>query len=102
MPARPNFTDVQLDGDKVRVFGESNADDLADIVGIQVFLTQEGQGAGGSAKMAMGFVPVGSASWDAEFDANGLVAGPAAVIGVETHSTPFTTISWVQPVEISG
>ena len=46
MPARPNFTDVQLDGDKVRVFGESNADDLADIVGIQVFLTQQGQGAG--------------------------------------------------------
>jgi hypothetical protein len=101
MPPRPNFTDVQLDGQNLKVFGQSHEEDLDDIVQIQIFVTQEGQGAGGETKVANGFVPVASESWDAEFDANGVNAGSATAIGVETHSTPFTTISWVQSVEVT-
>jgi hypothetical protein len=102
MSLRPNFTDVQLDGEKLRVFGESNEDDLADIVGIQVFVTQQDQAGGGPPRMATGFVPMAGSSWDAEFDSNGVGAGQATVIGVETHSEPVTTISWAQSVEIAG
>jgi len=93
---------VQLNGDKVQTFGESNGDDLADLVGIQVFLSQEAQGGGGAPQVASGFVAQAGAAWSAEFDSNGLVAGPAVVIGVETHSQPFTSITWAQPVEIQG
>jgi hypothetical protein len=100
MPFRPNFTDVQLDSDKLQVFGVSHEDDLADLVGIQVFVSQQAQGAGGGPQMAAGFVAQKGSPWSAEFDSNGLVAGPAVAIGVETHSEPFTSITWAQPVEI--
>ena len=100
MPARPNFTDVRLADGKVSVFGGSNSDDLSDLVGIQVFLSQAAQAAGGSAQIATGFVAEAGSSWTAEFDAGGLVAGPAVAIGVETHKDPFTAITWAQPIEI--
>jgi hypothetical protein len=100
MAARPNFTDVRLSDDKVRVFGESNSEDLSDLVGIQVFVSQEAQAAAGSARIAAGFVPEAGSSWVAEFDNDGLVAGPAVAVGVETHRSPVTAITWVQPVEI--
>jgi len=100
MAARPNFTDVRLSGANVQVFGESNPDDLADIVGIQVFVSQGAQAAGGPAPIATGFVARAGSSWQAEFDSNGLVAGPAVAVGVETHSAPITTISWAEAVEI--
>jgi hypothetical protein len=102
MPARPNFTDVQLNGDKVKVFGESNETDLADLLGIQVFVSQEDKAAAGAVKMAAGFVAQQGSPWSAEFNNNGLVAGPAVAIGVETHSQPFTAITWAQPVQIQG
>jgi hypothetical protein len=102
MPARPNFTDVQLNGNKVKVFGVSQENDLADLVGIQVFVSQEAQAAGGAVRMAAGFVAQKGSPWSAEFDNDGLVAGPAVAIGVETHSQPFTSITWAQPVEIQG
>ncbi len=102
MSLRPNFTDVQLSGNKLEAFGESNPDDLADIVGIQVFVSQQAQAAGGSAHIATGFVAEAGSSWSAELDNKGLVAGPAVAIGVETHSEPFTAITWAQPVEIQG
>lgn len=98
MSARPNFTDVRLNGDKVIALGESNAEDLADLVGIQVIVRQEAQG--GGAKLAAGFVAQAGSSWEAEFDANGLAAGPALVVGVETHSDPISTTAWVESVEI--
>jgi hypothetical protein len=101
MPARPNFTDVKLNGNRIQAFGESVEDDLDDLVGIQVFVSQEAQAAGGAVRMAAGVVPVQDSPWTAEFDSNGLVAGPAVAIGVETHSQPFTSITWAQPVEIT-
>jgi hypothetical protein len=100
MSFRPNFTDVQLNGDKLEVFGESNEDDLDNIVGIQVVISQEDKAAGGSAHIAAGFVPEATASWSAEIDSAGFVAGPAVAIGVETHSSPVTAITWAQLVEI--
>lgn len=100
MAAKPNFTDVRLSGAKVTVFGESNKDDLADIVGIQVFVSQGAQAAGGPAPIATGSVARAGSTWQAEFDSNGIVAGPAVAIGVETHSSPVTTITWAEPVEI--
>lgn len=101
MPARPNFTDVKLNGNRIQAFGESVEADLDDLVGIQVFVSQEAKAAGGAVKMAAGVVPVKDSPWTAEFDNNGLVAGPAVAIGVETHSQPFTSITWAQPVEIT-
>ena len=100
MPARPNFTDVELDGNKLKVFGESDGNDLDDLVGIQVFVSQAAKAAGGSPHIAMGFVAQAGAAWTAEFDKKGVVAGPAVAIGVETHSDPFTAITWAQPVKI--
>jgi hypothetical protein len=100
MSFRPNFTDVRLGDGKVRVFGESNSDDLGDLVGIQIFVSQQAQAAGGAAQLATGFVAETGSSWTAEFDSGGLVAGPALAIGVETHKAPFTAITWAQSVEI--
>jgi hypothetical protein len=102
MPVRPNFTDVRLANGKVSVFGESNSDDLTDLVGIQIFVSQDAEAAGGSAQIATGFVAEAGSSWTAEFDAGGLVAGPAVAIGVETHREPVTAITWAQPIEITG
>jgi hypothetical protein len=100
MAFRPNFTDVQLKDDKVEVFGESRGDDLDDLVGIQVFVSQHDQAEEGAAHIATGFVAQAGSSWSAELDKGDLVAGPAIAIGVETHSTPFSAITWAQPVEI--
>jgi hypothetical protein len=100
MALRPNFTEVRLSGDKLTALGESNSEDLADLVGIQVLVRQEAPAGGGAAKLAAGFVAQAGSSWQAEFDANGLTAGPALVVGVETHSDPISTISWVESVEI--
>jgi hypothetical protein len=92
MAFKPNFTDVRLKSGKVSAAGQSNKEDLDDIVGIQIFVTQDAQNGGESAKIATGFVPQSGESWRAEFDANGIT--------VETHKQPMTTISWVQPVKI--
>jgi hypothetical protein len=100
MGTRPNFTEVRLSGDKVTALGESNSKDLDDLVGIQILVRQEAQAGGGPAKLAAGFVAQAGSSWQAEFDANGLTAGPALAVGVETHSDPISTTSWVESVEI--
>jgi hypothetical protein len=100
MSARPNFTKVQLSGGKVTALGESNSDDLSDLIGVQVFVRQEAKAAGGPATLATGFVPQAGSTWEAEFDANGLSAGPALAVGIENHSDPITTIWWVEQVEI--
>jgi hypothetical protein len=100
MGTRPNFTEVRLSGGNVIALGESNADDLTDLVGIQVLVRQEAQAGGGAAKLAAGFVGQAGSSWEAEFDSNGVTAGPALAVGVETHSDPITTTSWVESVEI--
>jgi hypothetical protein len=100
MATRPNFTTVQLSGNKVTAVGESNSDDLSDLIGIQVFVRQEATAAGGQATLATGFAPQAGSTWEAEFDANGLTAGPALADGSENHSDPMTTIWWVEQVEI--
>jgi hypothetical protein len=98
MALRPNFTKVQLSGDKVTAIGESNSEDLSDLIGIQVIVRQEA--AGGPATLATGFVAQAGSTWEAEFDANGLSAGPALAVGIENHSDPITTTWWVEQVEI--
>jgi hypothetical protein len=100
MPARPNFTDLRLKGGKVTAQGQSNSEDVDDIVAIQVLVRQEAKADGGKATLAAGAVPQAGSTWEAEFDANGLVAGPAMALGVETHSDPLSAISWVELVEI--
>jgi len=100
MAARPNFTDVELDGNNVRVFGVSVEEDLSDLVGIQVFVSQPAEAEGEPARIASGVVPQKVSPWSAEFDKGDLVAGPAVAIGIETHSTPFSAITWAQPVDI--
>jgi hypothetical protein len=102
MPARPNFTDVELKGNKLKAFGESDPKELGDLVGIQVFVSQAAKAGGGSPEVASGFVKQAGSAWTAEFDKQGVVAGPIVVIGVETHSDPFTTITWAQPFEIGN
>ena len=101
MPVRPNFTDVELKGSKLKVFGVSDGTDLADILTIQVFVSQTAKAGGGSPEVASGVVKQAGSSWTAEFDKNGVDEGPVVVIGVETHSDPFTTITWAQPFEIA-
>jgi hypothetical protein len=100
MAARPNFTDVELDDKNVRVFGVSVEEDLGDLVGIQVFVSQAPAADGEPARIASGVVAQKVSPWSAEFDKGNLVEGPAVAIGIETHSTPFSAITWAQPVEI--
>jgi hypothetical protein len=100
MAARPNFTDVELDGNNVRVFGVSAEEDLGDLVAIQVFVSQAPAAEGESARIASGVVAQKVSPWSAEFEKGDLGEGPAIAIGIETHSTPFSAITWAQPVEI--
>jgi hypothetical protein len=99
MPGKPNFTEVRLKDGKLTAAGVSNTDTLDDLIGIQVFVRQEAE-AGGDAKVAMGFVPQAGSPWQAEFDAQGVTAGQAMAFGVETHTSPMTTIWWAEPMEI--
>jgi hypothetical protein len=98
MATKPNFTDVKLMGNTVRVEGESPSEkpeDVADLVGIQVVLAQDGRTAGG---------PVDELTevWHANLDVNpgDFRVGPAVVFGVETRRENFTTVTWSEPVEI--
>jgi hypothetical protein len=100
MPARPNFTDVELKGNRLKVFGVSDAGDLTDLVGIQVFVSQASKAGGGPPEVASGHVTQATSSWTAEFAKKGVGAGAVVVIGIETHSDPFTSITWAQPFEI--
>ena len=100
MPPRPNFTDVELDGSKLKVFGVSDGDHLDDLVGIQVYVSQAAKAGGGGPEIASGVVKQAGSSWTAEFAKKGVGEGPVVVIGIETHSDPFTSITWAQPFEI--
>ena len=102
MPGKPNFTKVQLKGGKVTAQGQSNSQELDDIVGIHVVVRQEAKAEDGPATLAAGSVAQVGSTWEAEFDAKGLAAGPALAFGVETHSDPLTAISWTESVEIEG
>jgi hypothetical protein len=100
MVARPNFTDVQLAGDTVRVFGTSDPDDPDDILDIRVILAQEGRAGGESARIAGGSVVQLGSAWRAEVPSEGFAPGPAVAFGVETRRKNVTTITWAEPVEI--
>jgi hypothetical protein len=99
---RPNFTDVRLEGDTVRVNGRSDADVVKEnlILDIRVTLVQQETKQAEAAQ----FGPVGvdkiTSVWHANVPSEGFVAGPAFAFGVETRSENSTTITWVQPVEI--
>jgi hypothetical protein len=92
MSVRPNFTGVERRGDKVRVSGVSD-DDFADIVDIQVVLTQGNQ-------IVRKVVQDRGSVWVVEFDSKDFVAGPVMVFGWETRKENFTTISWAAAFEI--
>jgi hypothetical protein len=93
MPARPNFTDVQLVDGSVRVEGRSD-DDIADLVDIRIVLVQGNRIASGSVENIQ-------AVWNAMLPANqGFQAGDAVAFGVETRSTNFLTMTWTEPVTI--
>jgi hypothetical protein len=100
MAAKPNFTKVRLAGGKVTVQGESNSQDLDDIVGIHVLVRQEAKAGEDQATLAAGSVAQAGSTWEAELDDKGFAAGPAMALGVETHSDPLTAISWAESVEI--
>src|SRR5687767_2538544 len=98
---RPNFTDVQIDGDEVRVGGVSDEDDTDDILDIRVTLVQGDRIGGGSGRIDRAGVSRVSAVWNARLpvkdpDAQGpdFRPGPVVAFGVETRQTNSTTITW--------
>jgi hypothetical protein len=100
MPARPNFTDVQLSDGTLRVEGRSD-DEIPDLVDIRVVLVQ-------GDRITRGSVDPGqlSAGWIAELpatDAAGsgdFTAGQAVAFGIETRSENSLTMTWTQAVTI--
>ena len=98
MPGKPNFeTAVALEGDTVRLVGrtgsEGDADDVADLVGIQVVLAQDAQ-------ITRGVVDVVGLSWLVSLRAAGFTAGPAVAFVIELRKLNSTMISWSEAVEI--
>jgi hypothetical protein len=98
MSAKPNFDDeVLLDGDTVRVGGESpdgvGEDSFDDVEAIQVFLIQGQQ-------VTLGVLDKLTPAWHANVPSEGFRTGPAAAFGVEIHKTNSTTITWSEAVEI--
>jgi hypothetical protein len=99
MPARPNFTDVELIDGTLRVEGRSD-NDISDILDIQVVLVQED-------RITRGSVEHISSVWHAELPATDpaggsgdFTAGQAVAFGVETRSENLLTMTWTQPVTI--
>jgi hypothetical protein len=102
MPGKPNFeTAVALEGDTVRLVGRTGsegdadeiADDVADLVGIQVVLAQDAQ-------ITRGVVDELGLSWQVSLPAAGFKAGPAVAFGIELRKLNSTMISWSEAVEI--
>jgi hypothetical protein len=102
MPTRPNFTELELDGDTVFVRGMSAPDDpedFADIVDIRVVLVQ-------GERIQPAAVDELASDWVARIPAADTDAaarfqeGPATVFGVETRRQDATTITWTQNLTI--
>ncbi len=100
MPARPNFTDVQIVGDEVRVGGTSDEDTTDDIIDIRVTLVQDDRIAGGAVQKV-------TSVWRAllpvqDPDGKGADFAPGSVVafGVETRKTHATTTTWAQTLTI--
>ena len=106
---KPNFTSARLEGDQVIVNGKSATDpesgpaaeEIADIVGIRVVLTQ-------GERVDHSPVNKVSSTWSAVFNvkdeegkASDFHAGEATVVGVETHRENATVISWAQKMPIA-
>jgi len=98
MPARPNFTEVQLIDGNLRVKGNSNDDPLP--IEIRVFLEQEDPATEGPA-IAVGSVDKLTTAWQADLSSEGFSTGPALASGVEIRMEPFTAITWTQQVQIN-
>jgi len=93
MASRPNFVEVETDGDFITLKGESDPQPPGDIVHIHVMLAQVGQTTGGEA------APLG-AEWQARVPRAGFQAGPATAVGVEVRKTNTTTTTWTETLEI--
>jgi hypothetical protein len=101
MPFRPNFTDVELIDEVVRVGGISGEEDLPDIVDIRVVLVQ-------GERIASGFVDKVTPEWHADVpvrDPDGTAADfradeVAVAFGAETRKENAMTITWVEGVKI--
>ena len=96
MPAKPNFEEVKLFGDVVRVGGKS--DEVDDIVDIRVVLVQQDKM--DPASIEGGGVEKVTTLWQAALPSEGFGAGPAVAFGVETRRENFTTTTWVEQVNI--
>lgn len=101
---RPNFTAAEIDGSSVRVSGVSRADDadeLADILDIQVVLAQGERIGHGRVKILtddwVATVPVK----DPRHEGPDFKTGEAMVTGIEVHRENARTITWSQPIAIT-
>ena len=92
MAFKPNFTGVHRTGDTVVVSGAS-ADPADDILDIRVILAQ-------GHRIERAVVTVVGSAWNVEMPSAGFVPGAATAFGVETRHEDFTTVTWVQPVDI--
>jgi hypothetical protein len=107
MPVKPNFTDVQLTGNVVRVSGVSDEEDPADILDIRITLVQGDRIASDLTRVASESVTNLGTNWNAVFpvhDPNGQAAdfrrGPVSAFGVEIRMTNATTTTWAQALTI--
>jgi hypothetical protein len=93
MSLRPNFTDVQRDGDAVIVTGETDAGSVDDIVDIRVVLTQ-------GDRIERAVVDTINDIWNVRIPGAGFTAGAAVAFGIETRRENATTLTWSQALEI--
>ena len=88
----PNFADVvQLDGDKLRVNGETTPHPRP--VDLQIYLDQDGT-------VASTTVQRFDTAWETELPSDGFKPGPAVAFGVEIRTQPFQATAWTEVVTI--
>ncbi len=91
---RPNITSIIRAGETLRVNGNTDSRDVADLVEIRVVLTQDDLASSGIVPKTPGD------PWTAEVPDVGFSPGPVVAVGVEIHSKNATTITWSQALEI--
>jgi hypothetical protein len=100
MAARPNFTEVEIDGDTVQVHGVSDPSEVADIVDIRVILAQGRRVAGGPVEKPGSPWVANLPVRDPEGASADFQVGEVLAFGVETHRENLLTITWAQMLQI--
>ena len=96
MGIMPNIQSLVLDGKDLTVRGET--DDLP--VAIFVVVSQDAV-AGAAAASATGIADRVGSGWRAELKDTTFQKGAAQAMGVQIHTDPFASTSWVQTVTIA-